>query len=75
MREVLVRLSGRQMKRGRGARGFTEPALMAGLAILVPMLDLLAHCDLEQLRRLAQTTLPQLLLPHAPPLVNDTGFV
>ena len=26
MRDVLVRLSGRQMKRGKQARSFTEPA-------------------------------------------------
>jgi hypothetical protein len=60
MREVLVRLSGRQMKRGEGARGFTEPALMAGLGVLVPMLLLLEHHDLEELRRLARLTLPPL---------------
>ena len=60
MRGVLVRLSGRQMRRGEGARGFTEPALMAGLGVLVPMLLLLEHHDLEDLRRLARRTLPPL---------------
>lgn len=60
MREVLVRLSGRQMKRGEGSRGFTEPALMAGLGVLVPMLLLLEHYDLREIRRLAKLTLPTL---------------
>jgi hypothetical protein len=60
MREVLVRLSGRQMKRGRAARGFTEPALMAGLGVLVPMLLLLEHHDLNHIRRLARLALPPL---------------
>jgi len=60
MRAVLIRLSGRQMKRGAGRRGFTEPALMAGLGVLFPMLHLLETHDLNDLRRLAEATLPGL---------------
>jgi hypothetical protein len=62
MRQVLVRLSGRQMRRGGGdaARGFTEPALLAGLSVLIPMLLLLEQHDLQDIRRLAAATLPNL---------------
>lgn len=60
--DVLVRLSGRQMKRGKNARGFTEPALLAGLGILIPMLDLLEQHDLEDLRQMAAEVLPILTL-------------
>jgi hypothetical protein len=63
LRDVLVRLSGRQMKRGRNARGFTEPALLAGLGVLIPMLLLLQEYDADDLRRLAATVLPNLLPP------------
>src|SRR5204862_823994 len=31
LRSLLIRLSGRQMKRDANSRGFTEPALLAGL--------------------------------------------
>jgi len=60
MREVLVRLSGRQMKRGKKARGFSEPALLAGLGVLVPMLELLKTHDVTELNRLADLLLPRL---------------
>lgn len=60
-REVLVRLSGRQMKRGAGARGFTEPALLAGLGALLPVLYLLETHDPDELRRMAEAALPGLL--------------
>jgi hypothetical protein len=59
-RQVLVRLSGRQMKRGRNRRNFTEPALLVGLGVLVPMLALLEHYDLKKLRQVAQEALPDL---------------
>jgi hypothetical protein len=65
-RGVLVRLSGRQMRRGTGARGFTEPALLAGLGVLVPMLALLEEYDLGELRALARQVLPD-LSPTPPP--------
>jgi len=50
LRAVLIRLSGRQMKRNRP---HTAPALLAGLWVLLSMLALLEHYDLDDLRRLA----------------------
>jgi hypothetical protein len=63
LRELLVRLSGRQMKwvKGRGRAAFTEPALMAGLGVLLPMLELLEYADPRDLRGLVQAALPGLL--------------
>ena len=58
-RAVLVRLSGRLMKRGKQQRGFTEPALLAGLGVLIPMLQLLEEKSVEELRHLAHTVLPE----------------
>lgn len=58
LREVLVKLSGRQVKRGPKARGFTEPALLAGLGVLVQALYLLESHDLDDLRALAEHALP-----------------
>jgi hypothetical protein len=58
MRTLLVRLSGRVMKRGKRQRGFTEPALLAGLGVLIPMLLLLEEKPLEEVRRLARSVLP-----------------
>jgi len=55
LRRVLVRLSGRQMKRKVES---TAPALLAGLEKLLAMLDLLRDYDLEELRQLAKDTLP-----------------
>ena len=66
MRDVLVRLSGRQMKRGPKARPFTEPALLAGLGVLLPMLDCLRRYTADELIRLSEATLPA-LLPTRPP--------
>jgi len=51
LRGVLVRLSGRQMKRGCG---WTAPALLEGVWVLLAMLELLEHHDLNRLRTLAQ---------------------
>ena len=50
LRAILIRLSGRQMKRNRP---HTAPALLAGLWVLLSMLALLEHYDLDDLRRLA----------------------
>jgi hypothetical protein len=63
LRGLLVRLSGRQMKRvkGHGVVPFTEPALMAGLGVLLPMLELLRHADPHDLRALVEDALPGLL--------------
>ncbi len=54
-RQILVRLSGRQMKRQRPS---TAPALLAGLWVLLSMLALLEQYDLRELKRLAKTLLP-----------------
>jgi hypothetical protein len=59
LKRVLIRLSGRQMKRGRP---YTMPALLAGLRPLLAMLSLVEHLDLAQIRHLA-TQLPY-LTPH-----------
>ena len=67
LREVLVKLSGRQIKRGKGRRNFTEPALLAGLGILIPMLLLLEHHDLENLRDMVRELLPGILQKSANP--------
>jgi hypothetical protein len=50
LKEIVIRLSGRQMKR---KRPHTAPALLAGLWVLLSMLELLEHYDLAELRRLA----------------------
>lgn len=61
VREVLVRLSGRQMKRGRP---FTEPALLAGLWVLLSVSRLLEQHTPEDLLRWAQIALPTHGLPE-----------
>jgi hypothetical protein len=50
-RALLVRLSGRQMRR---ERPWTEPALLAGLWVLLSMLDALETYSLDELRRIAR---------------------
>ncbi len=50
LKTILIRLSGRQMKRKRPN---TAPALLAGLWAMLSMLALLEHYDLDKLRRLA----------------------
>jgi hypothetical protein len=52
LRSVLVRLSGRQMKR---TRLWTAPALLEGVWVLLSMLELLESYDLSKLRQLAKT--------------------
>jgi hypothetical protein len=76
-RGVLVRLSGRQMKRGTAPDGtprrpFTEPALMAGLGVLLAALHLLERHHPDDLRRMADAALPGLLPPAARPR-RDSG--
>lgn len=51
VRKLLVKLSGRQMKRGCE---FTHPALLAGLWTLLAMLEILASHTVDELRQLAQ---------------------
>jgi hypothetical protein len=55
LRAALVRLSGRQMQWGKS---HTDPALLAGLWVLLSMLELLKHHDLDELRRLAKLARP-----------------
>ncbi len=54
-RALLVRLSGRQMKWGVES---TPPALLAGLWVLLTMLDALQHYEIDQLKQFARTILP-----------------
>ena len=51
----LVRLSGRQMKR---ARPVTAPAMLAGTWMLLSMLEVLEHYDIDQLRKYANLIFP-----------------
>ena len=62
LRSLLVRLSGRQMEWGKE---HTAPALLAGLWVLLAMLDLLEHYDLEELRRLAARARPSARQPDS----------
>lgn len=55
LRRLLVQLSGRQM--GWGVE-FTEPALLAGLWVLLAMLEVLRQHSVEDLRRLAALVVP-----------------
>jgi hypothetical protein len=55
-RGLLVRLSGRQMKRGVK---WTLPALLAGLWPLLALTEELRHTDLSEMPRLAQLALPR----------------
>jgi hypothetical protein len=54
-RRLLVQLSGRTMARGTQ---FTMPALLAGLWVLLAMLNVLDHYNPDQLRELAKSALP-----------------
>ncbi len=56
MRSLLVRLSGRLMRRGKS---FTTPAMLAGLWVLLAMLSVLNEYDLEDLLRLAHFVFPR----------------
>lgn len=56
-RALLIRLSGRQMKH---KCSFTVPALLAGLWVLLAMLDALDHYSVADLRRAAALCLPDL---------------
>lgn len=54
-RRILIRLSGRQMRWGRE---FTETALLAGLGVLLAMLDFLGQYDVGEVTRMAHVFLP-----------------
>jgi hypothetical protein len=62
LRQLLLRLSGRQVRRGQ----VTAPALLAGMWVLLAMLDVLQHYDLAELKKMACTMLPGYQL-------NDSG--
>lgn len=51
LKNILIRLSGRQMKWGKP---HTAPALLAGLWVLLSMLELLQQADLQNLLQLAE---------------------
>jgi hypothetical protein len=59
-RAFLVRLTGRQMKRGTGD---TAPALLAGLYVFLAMLDALEEYTPDELRAFARTAVPHLRPP------------
>jgi hypothetical protein len=73
LRDLLVRLSGRQIKRGQNRPTFTEPALLAGLGVLLPILHLLEQHTLEDILDLAKAVLPAYLLPESLVTGDDTG--
>jgi hypothetical protein len=54
-RQFLVRLSGRQMKR---KVPFTMPAMLAGMWVLLAMLDALQTYTIDQIREFAEVALP-----------------
>lgn len=53
-RMLLVRLSGRQMRWGKA---YTEPALLAGMWVLLAMLEALEQYKVSELKRMAKTIL------------------
>jgi hypothetical protein len=59
-RQLLVRLSGRLMKRNKA---FTEPALLAGIWVLLAILDTLQHYSVDEIKQFAN-----FILPHPKPL-------
>lgn len=54
LKDILVKLSGRQTKRNRP---HTAPALLSGLWVLLSMLHLMEHYDLRELKQLTRRTL------------------
>lgn len=54
LRELLLRLSGRQVRRGQA----TAPALLGGLWILLAAIELLDHYDLTDLKQMARLAAP-----------------
>ena len=64
LRQLLLRLSGRQVRRGQAP----APALLAGMWVLLAMLDVLQHYDPAQLTQMAR-----LMLPGYPLYEQDSG--
>jgi Transposase DDE domain len=54
LRNLLVRLSGRQVRRGQP----TAPALLAGFWSFLSALELLEHYDLDDLKQMARLIVP-----------------
>ena len=54
LRQLLLRLSGRQVRRGQA----TAPALLSGMWVLLAMLDVMQHYDLAELKQMARVMLP-----------------
>jgi hypothetical protein len=70
VRKILVRLSGRQMKRGKNAKPYTEPALLAGLWAFLAMLEIINQFDHHELRGMLHAIFPKPTPPpstHKPP--------
>jgi hypothetical protein len=59
MKQILIQLSGRQMKR---QRPITTPALLAGLEKLIPLLEILETHTIQELKQLVKKTLPPQLI-------------
>lgn len=54
LRDLLVRLSGRQVRRGHA----TAPAILAGFWVFLSAIELLEHYDLNDLKKMAQLAVP-----------------
>lgn len=54
VRDLLVRLSGRQVRRGQA----TAPALLAGFWVFLSAIELLDHYDLKDLKQMARQVVP-----------------
>jgi hypothetical protein len=54
LRDLLVRLSGRQVRRGHT----TAPAILAGLWVFLSAIELLEHYDLNDLKQMARFAVP-----------------
>ena len=56
LRTLLVRLSGHQVPR---SKGYTLPALLAGMWVLLAMVELLKHYDIQEIQTLADMAYPE----------------
>lgn len=54
LRDLLVRLSGRQVRRGHA----TAPAILAGFWVFLSAIELLEHYDLDDLKQMARLAVP-----------------
>ena len=65
VRKILIRLSGRQMKRGKA---FTEPALLAGLWVYLAMMEVMDQFNHQELKDLLDPIFPKPEPRHTPTL-------